>query len=276
MELRPRSTRSKGPTVPSAAASVHTGSRACPTRRTPRRTRGLPSRPPRPPPHGARPRRSGARGSRRCTSPLFDEDHALGHGASAVYTFISRSTPRRTSRPPSRRIDSATGTCLTSAAIRSGDPRARVTGAGLAGVDAATLLALATGPGCSRRLNGRWRHPRGCTGPTPTWRCVPRSVRTEMIWAHPTATGSKARIGCTRCPRAASPSIHGGGASDSTTTVRSSPHQRRNGPAEGASSVRRGAATAVAGSWPACSGRRQELADDLGAARRLPWRRPGV
>ena len=47
----------------------------------------------------------------------------------------------------------------------------------------------------------------------------------------------------------------GRGASASTSTVRSSPHHRRNGPAEGASRVSAGALTAVAGSCPVSSRR---------------------
>ena len=83
------------------------------------------------------------------------------------YAFISRSTPRRTSRPPSRRIDSATGTCLTSAAIRSGDPAARVTGAGLTGGSMRPRYWPRPAPVCPPRLSDRWRRPRGCAGPTP-------------------------------------------------------------------------------------------------------------
>ena len=52
-------------------------------------------------------------------------------------------------------------------------------------------------------------------------------------------------------PACGQPVLPPGGASDSTATVRSSPHQRRNGPAAGASRVSRGAAMAVAGSCPA-------------------------
>ena len=79
---------------------------------------------------------------------------------------------------------------------------------------------------------------RGSDAATRT-RAPPPARSTSMICAQPTATGSNALMARTRCPRAARPSGHAAGASASTSTVRSSPHHSRNGPAAGASRASR-------------------------------------
>ena len=72
-----------------------------------------------------------------------------------------------------------------------------------------------------------------------------------MIWAQPTAIGSKARMARTRCPRSRGPPSSPPARPPRPARSRSSPHQSRNGPAgrrvERHAGARRSAA---AGSWP--------------------------
>ena len=68
MELRPRSTRSKGPAARARAVRARAVASVSDPANASSQT-WTPGRPPRRPPRGAHPRHSGARGSPRCTSP---------------------------------------------------------------------------------------------------------------------------------------------------------------------------------------------------------------
>ena len=168
MELRPSSTRSKGPAARSAAASA----RALASVSDPANASSQTCSPESAPQATASRSASSALGGPRVTTvqvpPVAAASETPWETARRQYAFISTSTSRRTSRPPSRRIDSATGTCLTSAAMRNGAPAARVTGTGLTGRSMRPRYRprrdAPAGAGC---VSGRWRRPRGCAGRTP-------------------------------------------------------------------------------------------------------------
>ena len=147
----------------------------------------------------------------------------------------------------------------------SGRPRRPVSGrAAAAGetFDDATLPAAADRrPLALQRPSAAPSGLRGSDGPEDVRRPVDRV--TAMIWAQPTAVGSKARMARTWWPAPASRPSHPGGASASASTVRSSPHHRRNGPAAGASRVRRGRRRPAPGPGRPAACRASELDDDL-------------
>ena len=122
--------------------------RACPIRRTPRRRRAAPSRRPRPPPRGARPRRSVGRGSRRCRCPRSRRASVTPwETARRQYAFISRSTPAA-HQPPALEAHRLGDRDLLD---ERGDAQRGPRGAGdrdraHGGFDAATLPATAATP----------------------------------------------------------------------------------------------------------------------------------
>ena len=162
-----------------------------------------------------------------------------------------------------------------------------------AGQAAATGVGACGGEGARRLMNPSYlpagarprlrpsaaqrRRLRGCAGPRRRRSVTSRQPRsTAMIWAQPTAVGSKALMARTRCPRSRKPSDparrrvgfgqHGQVVAP-PETERARPPVRR-GTSGRRRSARGGVLAAHAASGPAAAG-------GSAAGRRRPWPRPG-
>ena len=127
MELRPRRMRSNGPAARSTAARARAVARVS----EPAKAASQACSPASAPQATASRRTSSAPGGPSVTTvqvpPVSRASVTPSATARRQYGFISTPTPARTSRPPSSRSDSASGTCLARDAIVSGSPAALVT-----------------------------------------------------------------------------------------------------------------------------------------------------